>query len=338
MKKIGTLLLLLITFAACVNTENQFILTQTFSDAQHDGKTIYLYNLNSTVLDSMVVHNRTATLKGNIDKPIVICTVGDEEDLNPIESAIFVLEPGVIQIEADYAVGTPLNEINKTLNQKMKAVEQLDFNARIPAYNNLFETYYNENKDNQLGILALDYLWMFHLNTDEIFDGKQLLTMINGLDISLQADTALVSLKENILSYINSHVGGKFPDITFDDQTSLSSYIDNGSPSLLAIAIAPKSTHPTWPFLEHANTKFSKKGLRVLTVVISENRLQDLESVLAVVKPSYPIKKAFTNSLSLFEKLQLDFTTAYFLLSPDGIILLRSTDENYILQSLDSVL
>lgn len=168
--------------ASC-GDNNKFTVTGTVDDAELNGKTLYMHNLYNepnTPLDSAVVADGKFVFNGTVEEPQnVIIEASD----NPFLVRI-ILEPGTIIINGDCIGGTPLNDNlqaynkNHNIDDVMAAMEELFplyYNAPNAAVRAEVEhvldsldstgtasllkadwDLYNGNKDNILGVIAME--------------------------------------------------------------------------------------------------------------------------------------------------------------------------------------
>ena len=185
MKNINVILcaaMLLGVLSGCGN-KHQFTINGTVDGTEMNGKTFYLFDLYSesnTPLDSTVVTDGKYTFKGTVDEPKNV--IVDAADA-PFTVRI-ILEPGTIVINNDSIGGTPLNDklqaynVSHNVDEIRAAMEEFlplyyeapNAAARAAAEHVLDSLdalgtsllldadwkLYNENKDNILGLIAME--------------------------------------------------------------------------------------------------------------------------------------------------------------------------------------
>ena len=185
MKKISQILCAAAIMAALCSCgdKHQFTVNGTVDMPELEGKTVYMHDLygdTETPLDSAVVTNGKFTVKGTVDEPKNV--IIEAPDANYIVR--FILEPGTIVIDGDSIGGTTLNDRLQAYNKSHDVSEiQAAMEEYFPLYYNapnaaaraeaehvldsldslgsarLLEVdwqLYNENRDNILGLIAME--------------------------------------------------------------------------------------------------------------------------------------------------------------------------------------
>lgn len=176
MKKIITLIALVVSFAACSTKTTTYTVTGTV-DSTLNGQTVYLFDYNNNQkTDSVVVVDAKFTFTGKADTAVIRRVSVDRQYAN------FILENGDITVdfEQNLATGTPMNDTLSSFEAKMKAIytparEQFnavradstmtdaDKNAKFEAIQKeaqeqiyvVFEPLFNANSNNILGAYLL---------------------------------------------------------------------------------------------------------------------------------------------------------------------------------------
>lgn len=325
--------------------KHQFTINGTLDNNLFDGETVYLYDNASprTPVDSAVIANGKFTFTGTVTEPWAGVVA------NKALVQTLIVEPGTIVMTEDSISGTPLND---KLMEYIKGMDISDIKPELDLYEELYysapnatvradaehkydsveaianarimecsQTFYNDNRDNIIGALAMTHLSQMGNYTYAQFDS----ILADASD--LVKNYAPVAQKLEQLRAIDATSSGKhYTDIQGVDG-KLSDLID-GKLALVDFyaswcgpcrAEIKDNLVPLWK-------KYEKKGLVIVGLNVwergdTEARKAAHEKVMADLGITYP--QLVDSTRTATDTYGVQGIPQIILIGPDGTILAR---------------
>lgn len=314
-----------VALAACSATaaNDTYKVTAQMPD-DFEGQTAFLVNFDTgEKIDSVTVADGLAVFSGNINGSALARIIIDGN-----RAGNLVLEPGEIKVEGRAVTGTPLNELNNTINNHLQEIygryEAAPADSTgdairqqvINEYNAYLDSTLNTNIDNAIGY-SLFLNKAYEMSLDEIESYIK-------AHPSLKSYTRVNKLVEAARNKAATQPGKKFVDfaVTNDSITQrFSDYVGKGKPVLVdfwASWCGPCMRQA--PVLKSLYEKYHDKGLNIVGVAVWD----EPENTLAAIKShglTWPnIIGAQTIPTDLYG---ISGIPCIMLIGPDGTILSR---------------
>lgn len=325
---------LLFALVGCTPSSKEYTVTMNFDNEALEGRTVYLKMLNNDKLDSVVVQNNTAQFQGSLEKPIAVMAMPDMKKVPFIPPAMFVLEAGNIVVNGTYGVGTPLND---KLAQFIASIDKNSENV-LEAIDKL----YNENRDNQLAVVAVMTRQVSGMIFESISDNyRAIIEMIDGVGPTLKGDVVLAGMRENAVEALKTEKGEPFIDIEFDADKEgvvrkLSDYVGKGKFIVVDFKALPYSENRSWSVLKEVRKEFDAKVVDIVTVFTLRDDRIKVDDVLAEVKPDWPVERSFNGSVDVKSLYRTNYSNELVLIAPDGTILARRVSIDKLKEELNA--
>lgn len=256
--------------------------------------TVYLFDEEQQVIDSVTVDNGAFRLKGTVESPSM-CMLSDAKDHSGSFYARFFLEPGTITIADSsenpmfkMATGTPANDANAAWSEAAGALIREARNPEITdersaaieqEYYALFDSTYQANRGNYFGAFML---------AQQVSErsAQELLDEIAAFSPELQATSMLTELKQTAEAMLRTDVGQPYIDIVQTDadgkEISLKSVVENPANKYVLLDFWASWCGPCMgevPHLVKTYGEFHKKGFEIYGVSFDDNREKWLGAV-----------------------------------------------------------
>jgi len=294
-----------------------------------NGMTAFLVNFDTgEKIDSVTVANDSAIFTGTLDAPALARIIVEGTRLSNL-----ILEPGEITLSGRMATGTPLNDLNisiqnhiQQLGEQFQAAPQdsvgekmrADIMARYEAY---CDSVFQANIDNPIG-------YSFFLDKANGMSLPELEEFLKAHP-SLKSYTRVNKMLEAAKNKAATQPGNKFVDFTIENDStkqSLSDYAGKGKPVLVdfwASWCGPciRETKVIKELLE----EYGPQGLEVLGVAVWDEPENTLRAIEQHQLPWPQILNAQTVPTDLYG---ISGIPCIMLIAPDGTILSRDKQED----------
>ena len=307
-----------------------------------DGMMLYMLDYDSwEKMDSALVENGVATMKGNITTPVMTQLV-----LDGSRAGRFILEPGTI----DYNVQErklentgSLNKILEELGSKqavlVKQYRELPQDSSLEAnrkaieqkFEALNDSVFNANSDNAVG------LSIFMQKAYE-FDRKQLDEQLAKYP-EFAKSARIQKLRQSLVNKEETSVGHKFKDfaVTNDGKTQkLSDYVGKGHYTLVDFwaSWCGPCIRETKVIKELYN-KYADKGLEVLGVAVWDEPANTLKAIEQHQLPWKQIINAQTIPTDIYG---ISGIPCIILFDPEGNIVSRDKQDAELVADVDAAM
>lgn len=355
MKKSNTLFTLLaglLMFASCQSEKYQ--LTVSFPDDSTAGQYVYLLNpFEHNIMDSVLVDGKTAVFEGDLVKPSLVQIVC----YNNLQG-IAVLEPGNISLrmsnpreardaDAGLGNGTPLNA------ELVEMITRTDSLADIanyfvgdqaeseafwatwqPQYVAMWDTYYQRNKENDLGAYAFTNLLTF---TEDI---EQKRAYVKDASSYVKSMPDIITLILGIEAEASTSAGQMFTDFTIEEtpgnSVSFSEFIGKGKYVLVdfwASWCAP--CREEVPNLKEVYAKYNGPDFTILGVAVWDKPEDTAQAIEELELPWHSIVNAQKIPTDIYG---IEGIPHIILFGPDGTIIERGLRGSAIGEKIAEVL
>ena len=291
MKKILIFATSALLLASCGN-KNQYVIEGKVEGAN---PTVYLFDQENNVLDSVSVKEGAFRLKGVAEEPR-IAVLRDARDESATFAAMLLLEPGTIAVNDNpenpfrkRVTGTPANDAStayadaankllaefrdsSTTEERMAAIEK--------EYEELARLAMDQNRNNLFGALLLADQMSYELS------GQELLDEIGKFAPEIQQSKVLTDLRTHAEAKLKTDVGQPYIDVVDTDadgkEISLKSVVENPANKYVLLDFWASWCGPCMgevPHLKQAYDEFHKKGFEIFGVSFDNDREKWLGAV-----------------------------------------------------------
>ncbi len=319
-----------VALAACSATaaNDTYKVTAQMPD-DFEGQTAFLVNFDTgEKIDSVTVADGLAVFSGNINGSALARIIIDGN-----RAGNLVLEPGEIKVEGRAVTGTPLNELNNTINNHLQEIygryEAAPADSTgdairqqvINEYNAYLDSTLNTNIDNAIGY-SLFLNKAYEMSLDEIESYIK-------AHPSLKSYTRVNKLVEAARNKAATQPGKKFVDfaVTNDSITQrFSDYVGKGKPVLVdfwASWCGPCIRETA--VIKDLLKEYGPQGLEVLGVAVWDEPQNTLRAIEQHQLPWPQILNAQTIPTDIYG---ISGIPCIMLIGPDGTILSRDKQDD----------
>ena len=337
MKTISLMALgLLAASCATATTPNYSVTTQFTPD--EDGLTLYMLDYDSgTKLDSTLVEDGVATLKGVVETPVMVQLVLDGSRVGQfiLEPATITVDPSKRKIDTDGTLAASLNSLSRQLMDlrgKYQSASDSERRDIVNRYDALVDSAFNANADNPVG-LTLFMEKAYEMNLQE-------------LDSALNAHPVLASsqrvqkLRKALVNKAETSVGQMFKDFEIKAADGsvqrLSDYVGKGQYTLVDFwaSWCGPCIRETKVIKELYN-KYNEKGLEVLGVAVWDEPANTLK---AIEQHQLPWKQIINAQSIPTDIYGISGIPCIILFDPEGRIVSRDKQDDALVNDVDNAM
>ncbi len=318
---------------------NTFSLTVNFPDKTADGQYVYLLMpFEHRIMDSLMVENKTAVFTGKLERPTLVQVVSYNNT-----QGVAMLETGNVSVmmsnpyetrsaTAGLGNGTPLND---ELVEMITLTDSLADIANYfvgteeesaafwkewqPQFVAMWNTYYERNRDNDLGAYAFTNL----LNFTE--DQNKRLELVDNASNYVKSIPDIITLIVGMQAAAGTTEGNMFTDFTVEEtpgqKVSFSDFIGKGQYVLVdfwASWCAP--CREEVPNLKEVYAKYNGPDFTILGVAVWDNPEDTYQAIEELQLPWHSIINAQKIPTDVYN---IEGIPHLILFGPDGTIVAR---------------
>lgn len=288
---------------------------------------------------SVVTYNDSVTLaKGTFKNGIIELEVPVDKAtltqlmVNGKTIALYVAESGNATLNHDNETisGTPLNNQLSNMMAQMDSVDNLD---NLKLFTDFARLKYNENKDNALGIYALNS-WM------RFAEMKDIESILTELPQDVKSSKRIQKLIKSAKLRAQTAVGSKFKDFAAvqpdGSEKNLSDFMVDGKYTLVDVwaSWCPYCIKEI-PQLSQIYSKYKDLGLEIVGVAVRDE-IKDSQAAVEKFNITWPVM--YNTARIPYDIYGIGGIPHHILISPDGTIISRGESAEQLDSRLNSLL